>query len=300
MNSEFTTSAINNTKQPLSKIDSWFKMLPLEKFFNNKPNIPVIRLSGVISSSSMRSNLSFESLNKIIKQAFDTTKLEAVCLIVNSPGGSPVQSELIAKRIRHLADEKNIPVYAFVEDVAASGGYWLACAADEIYASISSIIGSIGVVSQGFGFNDAISKLGIERRVYTSGKNKSILDPFMPEKQGDIKILKSIQNEIHNHFIEYVKSRRKHRLTQSDDILFNGEFWTGKTAVDFGLIDGIDDLESFVYNKYGSSVNIKYIEPKKSWFKNKLGLSLNGEEIVNQAISSVENKLEYQKFGINE
>jgi signal peptide peptidase SppA len=288
------------TKQQVSKLEQILSMLPIIGCKSAKPVIAVLRLSGVIGKvSAVKSGLSIESLNELIEKAFAIKNLAALCLIVNSPGGSPVQSELIAKRIRLLATEKKIAVYSFIEDVAASGGYWLACIGDQIYASKSSIIGSIGVISSGFGFPAAINKLGIERRVYAEGKNKSILDPFQPVRDEDIEIIKHLQKQIHGHFIDYVKERRKGKLTQDDDILFNGEFWSGESAVDFGLIDGIDDMYSFIKQKYGD-VTIKYISAKQSWFKKKFGMVEHDlvQQFSEAIISSIDHKITYDKFNI--
>ncbi|MDX1924177.1 MAG: S49 family peptidase [Rickettsiaceae bacterium] len=240
----------------------------------SKKRVAILRLNGIIGKASGLGSkgMSLESMNSQIEKAFKYSRLEAVMLIINSPGGSPVQSELIASRIISLSKEKKVPVYSFVEDVAASGGYWLACAGDNIYASKSSIIGSVGVISAGFGLNEAIAKLGIERRIYTSGKNKSVLDPFSPTKQSDIKLIQKIQTSVHKHFIDYVKSRRNGRLTQDDDVLFNGEFWTGEVANDFGLIDGIDDVYNFIRRNFGPKTKIEYVVIKESWFKKQLGI----------------------------
>ncbi len=287
-------------KRQVGKLEQLFSLLPIIGSGASKPVVAVLRLSGVIGKvSSIKSGLTIESLHELIDKAFEIKNLEALCLSINSPGGSPVQSELISKRIRSLAQEKKIPIYSFVEDVAASGGYWLACIGDQIYASRSSIIGSIGVVSASFGFPTAINKLGIERRVYTEGKNKSILDPFQPVQEGDIKIIKHLQKQIHGHFIDYVKERRIGKLTQEDDILFNGEFWSGKTAVDFGLIDGIDDMYSFIKKKYGD-VTIKYVANKQSWLKKKLGMVRQDvvQEFSDSLIESIDNKITYDRFNI--
>lgn len=270
-----------------NKISKMIRFI-VSKFSSKKKTISIIRLSGVIGAKvGMKSGLTLENLNEVIEDAFKPKKLAAVCVIINSPGGSPVQSEFIASRIRMLAEEKNIPVYTFVEDIAASGGYWLATIGDEIYASKNSIIGSIGVISSGFGFKDAIEKLGIERRVYTAGKSKSILDPFSDEKKEDIEIIKKLQKQIHENFIEQVKKRRKGKLTQDDDILFNGEFWTGQTALDFGLIDDIGDLYSFINKNYKDS-EIKYCNVKESWFKKKFGIifgiNKNNQDFVDSII----------------
>jgi ClpP class serine protease len=187
-------------------------------------------------------------------------------------------------------------------NVAASGGYWLACAGDKIFASRSSIVGSIGVIAAGFGFHEAIEKLGIQRRVYTQGNNKSVLDPFQPEKESDVKIIKKIQKDIHNHFIDTVKERRGGKITQSDEVIFNGEFWSGQIAADFGLVDGIDDLYSFIQEKFGDEVKIEYIEQKQSWFKKRFGVSAVSKEfadnLVGGLVESAEKKLMQSKFDI--
>ncbi len=252
-------------------------ILTLEFLKTSKTRIAVLRLTGVIGKNSgMRGGgLSLDDLNARIEEAFNFARLAAVCIVINSPGGSPVQSELIAKRIISLSKEKKVPVYSFVEDVAASGGYWLACAGSKIFASKSSIVGSIGVISSGFGLQEAISKIGVERRVYTSGKNKSILDPFMPPKESDIKLIKKLQENVHAHFIDYVKTRRGGKITQSDEIIFNGEFWSGDIAADYGLIDGIDDLYSFINREFGEKIKIEYVKAKESWVKRKLGVFSN-------------------------
>lgn len=281
-------------EQEPNKISKMFNFI-CSRFSSKKKTISIIRLSGVIGAKvGMKSGLTLESLNEVIEDAFRQKRLAAVCIIINSPGGSPVQSEFISSRIRMLSDEKNIPVYAFIEDIAASGGYWLATIGDEIYASKNSIIGSIGVISSGFGFKDAIEKLGIERRVYTSGKSKSILDPFSDEKKEDIEIVKKLQKQIHDNFIEHVKKRRRGKLTQSDDILFNGEFWTGQTAVDFGLIDDIGDVYSFINKNYKDS-EIKYCNVKESWFKKKFGIIFgmdkNNQDFVDSIIEKSTDKI---------
>lgn len=260
----------------------------LEFLGKKKKRVAVLRLSGVIGkgASIKGTGMTLESMNNQIEKAFEFSKLDSVILLVNSPGGSPVQSELIASRIINLSKEKDVPVYSFVEDVAASGGYWLACAGKQIFASKSSIIGSIGVVSRSFGFYETIQKLGIERRVHTAGKNKSVLDPFMPEKKSDIEIIKKLQLQIHEHFIDYVKTRRGGKLTQTDEILFNGEFWAGETAKEFGLIDGIDDMYSFLKRKYGDKVKIEYVSPNVSWLKKKFGLA------ATNLVSSISDELQ--------
>jgi signal peptide peptidase SppA len=282
---------------PQNKMENLFDNIISFFSCKTKKNIAVIKLSGIIGNVGMgKAGLSIDSLNKYLEKAFSLPKLQAVCLTINSPGGSPVQSELIANRIIQLASEKEIPVYTFVEDVAASGGYFLALAADNIYVSKSSIIGSIGVISRGFGLHELIKKLGIERRVHAQGKNKSILDPFVPEKEQDVEIIKNLQNKIYNNFVDFVKTRRVNRLTQNDDILFNGDIWTGETALDYGLVDGIDNMYSFIKNNYGDNVNIKYITEKESWIKRKLGISAKSDDIVNKLFDQIIEKIEYSKF----
>lgn len=285
------------TKRQISKLDQLFASV----FGDSKEVIAVLRLSGVIGKvSTMQSGLTLESLNELIEKAFKIKKLKVLCLIINSPGGSPVQSELIAKRIRDLAKENKIKIYSFIEDIAASGGYWLACSGDWIYASYSSVIGSIGVVSSGFGFHEAINKLGIERRVYTEGKNKAILDPFKPINKEDLKIIKDLQKQVYEHFVEYVKTRRVGKLTQQDEILFNGEFWAGQTALDYGLIDGIGDMYSVMKEKFGDNIKFQYLCAKQPWLKKKLGMGskILTDNLANSLIDAVENKIVNDKFDI--
>jgi signal peptide peptidase SppA len=228
--------------------------------FSSKPFVPVLRLSGAIGMASpLRPGLTLGQLAGPIERAFSMSKLPSVVIAINSPGGSPVQSHLIYKRIRQLAAEKKKTVYVFCEDVAASGGYFLAVAGDEIYADPSSIIGSIGVVSAGFGFDKAIDKIGVERRVYTAGKSKAILDPFRPEKEEDVARLKTLQREVHDVFIGVVKDRRGDRLAGTDEELFSGAFWAGGTAVELGLIDGLSDMRSKMQELHGEKVQLRAV-----------------------------------------
>ena len=238
-----------------------------------RPVVPVVRMSGVIASAGgLRRGISLEAVEPQLKKAFSIRNAQAVALIINSPGGSPVQSSLIGQRIRDLAAKANIPVLAFCEDVAASGGYWLAASADEIYANPASVIGSIGVVSAGFGFDRAIERIGIDRRVYTAGDNKMILDPFQPESERDVERLRSLQREIHQQFIDYVVDRRGARLTGAHDDLFSGAFWTGQQAVELGLIDGIGECRRLVTERFGDSADLISIQPKKRLFGGMGGL----------------------------
>lgn len=267
------------------------------KLFKPKPRIAILRLSGVIGNVGFgRNGMSLSSLDQLIKDAFSKPKTRAVCLAINSPGGSPVQSELIATRIKELSIEKSIPVYSFVEDVAASGGYWLACIGEEIYASRSSIIGSIGVITSGFGLKEAIKKLGIERRVITQGKNKSILDPFSDMKKEDTQIITNLQEDTHKHFIEYVQESRKDKLKASDEDLFSGEFWSGKKALEYGLIDGIQNMHSFIKNKFGNRVKIEYISQKESWFKKMFFSKITANELADAFYGKCEEEISYSKL----
>jgi signal peptide peptidase SppA len=218
-----------------------------------------------------------------------------VALAVNSPGGSPVQSALIAKRIRALAAEKEVPVFAFCEDVAASGGYWLACAGDEIYADGSSIIGSIGVVSAGFGFPALLEKIGVERRVHTSGTKKAILDPFRPENPDDVEHLKELQEDIHSQFKDYVRARRGDRLAAGEDVLFTGEFWTGSRAVELGLVDAIGDLRGVMREKYGEKVRLQVVGERKSWLQKRFGLDAAWAD---ELVAAVETRLAWARYGL--
>jgi serine protease SohB len=222
----------------------------------------VVRLNGVIGAvTPLRPGMSLAGVARLLERAFSTRNARAVALAINSPGGSPVQSRLIYLRIRQLAAEKKLPVIAFVEDVAASGGYMLACAADEIYCDPSSILGSIGVVGGTFGFQDLIKKIGVERRLYTAGEHKAMLDPFLPEDPDDVARVKALQREIHALFISLVKDSRGARLKGAEDVLFSGEYWAGKTSVGYGLADGIGDLRSVLRTRYGDKVRTPVVAP---------------------------------------
>ena len=264
-------------------------------------NIPTLRLSGVIGNSGvLRSGLNLQGIDKLLDKLFADKKSPAVALIINSPGGSPTQSSLIAASIILRAKKKKKQVIAFVEDVAASGGYWLACAADEIYIDDNSILGSIGVISPGFGFVNLLKKAGIERRVYTSGKSKSFLDPFKQEKVEDIKKLKNIQEQIHENFINYVKERRGKKLVkQKEKEIFSGLFWIGKKAIELGLADGIGHITQILKNKFGENVKIKLIEQKKSFLQRKLSSSIPYSIIdTDKLIEKVEEKALWARYGL--
>ena len=263
--------------------------------------VPVVRLSGVISQSGSlgRRGLSLESVEPQLKKAFSIKRAKAVAIIINSPGGSPVQSSLIGQRIRDLANRADVPVLAFCEDVAASGGYWLATSADEIYANAASVVGSIGVVSAGFGFDRAIEKLGVDRRVYTAGTNKMILDPFQAEKDTDVTRLKSLQAEIHQQFIAHVTERRGGKLKGDHDDLFSGAFWTGATAVELGLIDGLADCRGLVTERFGDNTDLMTIEPKKRLFGGFGGLpGINAGRLVEEAMDVAVERALLARFGL--
>jgi len=241
------------------------------------PVVPVVRLTGIIGfSTPLKPGLTLAGIARALERAFSTRHARAVALLINSPGGSPVQSHLIFRRIRQLAEEKGLRVIAFVEDVGASGGYMIACAADEIVCDVSSMIGSIGVVGGTFGFDKLMEKVGVERRLYTSGERKAMLDPFLPEKPEDVKRLKQIQNEIHQAFIELVKSRRGPKLAGPEKTLFSGEYWTGSTAIELGIADAIGDLRSTLRERYGEEVFMPLIAPERSFFGRRLrGVALS-------------------------
>ena len=229
--------------------------------------VPVVRLAGPIGlSTPLRPGLTLAALARVFDKAFAMRGAKAIALVINSPGGSAVQSHLIYTRIRQLAAEKKLPVFAFVEDVAASGGYMIACAADEIICDPSSIVGSIGVMGASFGFQDAIKKLGIERRIYTAGEHKVSLDPFMPEDPGDVARLLAIQQEIHSNFIALVKSSRGGRLNGPEKTLFSGEYWTAETARGFGLVDRFGDARSVLREKFGDKVSTPVVMGQRGWF----------------------------------
>ena len=238
-----------------------------KRFRRDQPVVPVVRLSGAIGfGTPLRPALSLAAVARMLDRAFGIGRASAVALVINSPGGSPVQSHLIFRRIRELAEEKERRVIAFVEDAAASGGYMIACAGDEIVADPHSIVGSIGVVGGSFGFDKLIAKFGIERRIYTSGDRKAMLDPFLPEDEGDVERLKKLQREIHDDFIALVKSRRGAKLTGPENDLFSGEFWTGRRALELGLVDAIGDLRGVLRQRFGDKVVTPLVTAERGWF----------------------------------
>jgi serine protease SohB len=239
----------------------------LPKRLRGLPVVPVVRLAGVIGfSTPLKPGLTLATVARALDRAFNMRTARAVVLLINSPGGSPVQSHLIYRRIRQLAAESARPVIAFAEDVAASGGYMIACAADEIFCDPSSIVGSIGVVGGSFGFPKLMDKLGIERRLYTSGEHKAMLDPFLPENPQDVERLQALQRDIHQEFIELVKRSRGARLKGPEKTLFSGEYWTGGKAIELGLADGIGDLRATLRARFGDDVVTPLVDPARGWF----------------------------------
>jgi len=272
----------------------------LDRLRGRPPIVSVVTLSGVIVRSGRFSRgLSLAGLADRLEAAFKPKPVSAVALVINSPGGSPVQSDLIGRRIRDLAREHDKPVIAFVEDVAASGGYWLACAADEIFVNPSSIVGSIGVISSGFGFQEAIDKLGIERRVHTAGSRKSLLDPFRPEDPKDLEVLGAIQTEMHQTFKTWVTERREGRLKPEEEPdLFEGRFWTGARAVDLGLADGIGELRRVMRDRYGKKTRFRLLGEQRGLAR-RLGLaSADPADLVEQGLDGLEARAHWSRFGL--
>ncbi|MEJ1118296.1 S49 family peptidase [Phyllobacterium sp. CCNWLW109] len=279
------------------------KLLP-RRWRPDHIEIPVVRLHGAImaGSSRFRNDLSLSSTAGMLEEAFSDKDAPAVAISINSPGGSPVQSRLIYRRIRDLAAEKNKKVHVFVEDVAASGGYMIAVAGDEIIADPSSIVGSIGVVSASFGFTELIKKIGVERRVHTAGSNKSTLDPFKPENKQDIEHLKALQLEIHETFINLVKERRGEKLSDNPD-LFTGLFWTGIRGLELGLIDGLGDMRSHLQSQYGPKTKLKLIAPPRGLFGRKLpsaeiGFGGIGAGFAEGIVNTAEERALWSRFGL--
>jgi signal peptide peptidase SppA len=287
-------------------IDRLMKIVPA-RLRRGAAVVPVVRLSGVIGAvTPLRPGMSLGGVARMLERAFSMKHAKAVALVINSPGGSPVQSRQIYLRIRQLAAEKKLPVLVFVEDVAASGGYMIACAGDEIFCDPSSILGSIGVVGGTFGFQELIKKIGIERRLYTAGAHKAMLDPFLPENPDDVARVKALQREIHAIFIALVKESRGSRLKGADDVLFSGEYWAGESSVAFGLADGIGDIRSTLRARYGDKVLTPVVAPPSGMLSGLLGrksgagalASLEGVAgLPDELISALETRAIWAKFG---
>lgn len=279
---------------------SFLSDLPLVSRLTARPPIvPVIRLAGVIAPAASGltggRSLNLASVAAPLARAFAVKNAPAVAIVINSPGGSPVQSALIHDRIRELAAEKKKPVLAFVEDVAASGGYWIALAGDEIFVDANSIVGSIGVISAGFGFQEAIAKLGIERRVHTKGKRKVMLDPFRAEDPEDVERLENLQGEIHARFIDHVKARRGGRLKEPlPEGIFEGEIYTGARGVENGLVDALGHLRPVLRARFGDKVRLPVIGGGGGWLRRRLGLS----HLPERLIEAMEHRAAWSRFGL--
>ncbi len=280
------------------------QMLP-ERWRADAPVVPVVRLSGTIGAvTPLRSGLTLAGVARLLDKAFSTPRAQAVAVVINSPGGSPVQSRQIFLRIRQLAEEKKLPVLVFVEDVAASGGYMIACAGDEIFCDPSSILGSIGVVGGTFGFTELIRKIGVERRLYTAGTHKATLDPFLPENPDDVARVKAMQRDIHVTFIDLVKERRGARLKGADDLLFTGEYWAGERSILLGLADAIGDVRGTLRVRYGDKVRTPLIAPPTGLLSGLLrrrGGAQSGLDVgalPEQALAAVEARMLWSRFGL--
>lgn len=263
---------------------------------DRKDVVAVVKLQGVITptpSPLARGSINLAAVESALTRAFAHDRLQAVALQINSPGGAPTQSGLVAERIRQLADEKKVPVLAFAEDVVASGGYWLACAADEIYAHRTSMVGSIGVISGGFGFTGLLERFGIERRLHTAGANKSRLDPFSPEKSEDVEWLKKMHTQLHELFVDWVTERRGDRLNGSED-LFTGDVWLGTRAVELGLVDGLGSLRQVITERYPDA-EISVAEPKKPLLAR---LGIGAPAAASALLDAVQHKAAWNRFGL--
>lgn len=289
----------------LIKVKKYLSTVPyIGGAFKMKPMVSVVRMAGVIADSSQmkKAGINHQKFSKLIDKAFDIPDIKAVALVINSPGGAPVQCALISSQIRKLSEQKEVPVYAFVEDVAASGGYWLACSGEKIYVQNSSIVGSIGVISASFGLDAFINKHGITRRVYTSGKDKSFMDSFMPEKPADVTRLKKLQADIHDDFKNWVKERRGDTLNGTDKDLMEGAFWTGAEALDKGLVDAIGDISSTMKKMFGEETKFIEFVPDKKWLPSFLPfgdakLSVEGDMIID-ALDAIETRGYWTRYGL--
>ncbi|WP_336488689.1 S49 family peptidase [Methylobacterium nigriterrae] len=274
-------------------------LLP-ERFREKRPRVAVVRLSGAIGAvSPIRPGLSIGTVAGSLERAFAMTGLVAVAVVINSPGGSPAQSHLIHRRIRALAAEKKLPVIAFVEDVAASGGYMIACAADEIVADPTSVVGSIGVVSAGFGFDRLIERIGIERRVHTQGEAKAMLDPFRPEDPADVARLKRIQADVQDMFTTLVTSRRPN-LRQDGENLFTGAIWTGRQALELGLVDALGDVRAVMRARFGEKVDLRMVAEARGSILARLlrRATPGGIGLAEEALGAIEERAAWARFGL--
>ena len=289
-------------------VDGLRRFIP-QRFRRDRPVVPVVRLTGVVGfSTPLRPGLSLAGIARTLDRAFTMRGAPAVALAINSPGGSPVQSHLIFRRVRELAKEHKRQVIAFIEDAGASGGYMIACAADEIVADPHSIVGSIGVVGGSFGFDKLIAKMGIDRRLYSSGEHKAMLDPFLPEDPGDVERLKELQHEIHEDFIALVKSRRAGKLSGAEDELFSGAYWTGRRALELGLVDAIGDLRGVLRERFGDKLVTPLVTAERGfWGRRLLGTGRGGDAppaalaqfgLAEELISALEARAIWARYGL--
>jgi signal peptide peptidase SppA len=285
----------------MSLVEDLLQKVPLERFRNPPPQVAVLRFDGLIGMRGPRA-LSLRRFAAAIERAFSLRRLKAVAIAVNSPGGAPAQSSLLFRRIRQLAEEHDVPVVAFAEDVAASGGYWLALAADEIFADETSLLGSIGVITASFGFTEALRKLGVQRRLYTAGDNKSMLDPFLAEDPKGVERLTTLQRDMHESFKDLVRSRRGARLKGDEGMLFSGEVFTGRRALELGLIDGIGDPRAVMRQRYGENVRLVAVEPERRRFAflSRFGFPRRPDiaDIAADLLSRLEERLIWARFGL--
>lgn len=272
---------------------------PIADRFSSAPVIPVVRLFGVIAAEQRPGRINIETHGPVLERAFKVKNAPAIAIVINSPGGSAVQSRLISKLIRDLAEEHRKNVLVFVEDAAASGGYFIAVAGDEIIADPSSIVGSIGVIFSGFGFEEAIKKIGVSRRLYTAGRNKLTLDPFLPEKPEDVDRIKRFETDIHQVFIDAVKARRGAKLRAEDDVLFTGEWWPGMRGHELGLVDTLGDMHTILRERFGDKVRTRIFAPKRPLFQlPRMGLAASAQGLATETVATLEDRALWARFGL--
>lgn len=264
------------------------------------PTIPLVRLAGVVGMRTRPVGpeaVTATGIFPVLRRAFSARGAKAVALAINSPGGSPVQCGLISREVRHLANKHDLPVLAFVEDIAASGGYWLACAADEIFALSSSVVGSIGVINAGFGFPQLLERFGVERRVYAEGKHKGMMDPFSPVREEDVAVLQAVLKDIRADFLEHVQERRGGRLKNDPERVFSAAVWSGRGALELGLIDELGDMGTVLRERFGDNVRIRDFTPKRRWFRSPLGARA-GAEVATGLLDELEERAMYARYGL--
>lgn len=264
------------------------------------PTIPLVRLAGVVGMRTRPVGpeaVTATGIFPVLRRAFSARGAKAVALAINSPGGSPVQCGLISREVRHLANKHNLPVLAFVEDIAASGGYWLACAADEIFALSSSVVGSIGVINAGFGFPQLLERFGVERRVYAEGKHKGMMDPFSPVREEDVAVLQAVLKDIRTDFLEHVQERRGARLKNDPEQVFSAAVWSGRGALELGLVDELGDMGTVLRERFGDNVRIRDFTPKRRWFRSPVG-GRAGAEVVAGLLDALEERAMYARYGL--